>query len=114
MGVADVLFAKLTDKAIVPTWGSDKAAGYDLYSAYDYTIPARGKVLAKTHVQVKVPHVTNGRVTPRSGLAWKNHIDIGTGVVDEDHRGIVGVVMFNHADVGCSLKAGDRIGSARL
>jgi dUTP pyrophosphatase len=32
--------------------GSAVAAGYDLYSAYDYTIPARGKVLAKTDLQV--------------------------------------------------------------
>jgi hypothetical protein len=29
-------------------------------------------------------------VAPRSGLAWKNHIDIGAGVVDEDYRGNVG------------------------
>ena len=24
---------------------------------------------------------------PRSGLAWKNHIDVGAGVIDEDYRG---------------------------
>merc|ERR1719334_1338114 len=68
--------AKLSDAAVIPTKGSASAAGYDLYSAYDYTIPARGKVLAKTDLQVKVPHGTYGRVAPRSGLAWKNHIDI--------------------------------------
>ena len=27
---------------------------------------------------------------PRSGLAWKHHIDIGAGVVDEDYRGNIG------------------------
>jgi len=108
--VADLLkVAKMTDLAIVPTKGSDKAAGYDLYSAYDYTIPARGKVLAKTDIQVKVPHGTYGRIAPRSGLAWKNHIDIGAGVVDEDYRGNVGVVMFNHAEVEFEIKRGDRI-----
>merc|ERR1712098_893770 len=104
-----LLIAKLSDKAIIPTKGSSKAAGYDLYSAYDYTIPPRGKVLAKTWVQVKVPHGTYGRIAPRSGLAWKNHIDIGAGVVDEDYRGNVGVVMFNHADTEFSIKAGDRV-----
>jgi len=101
--------AKLTDKAIIPTRGSDKAAGYDLYSAYDYVIPARGKILAKTDVQIKVPHGTYGRVAPRSGLAWKQHIDIGAGVVDEDYRGNVGVVMFNHSEVEVTIKAGDRV-----
>ena len=44
----------------------------------------------KTDLQIKVPHGTYGRVAPRSGLAWKHHIDIGAGVVDEDYRGNVG------------------------
>ena len=56
----------------------------------DATIPARGKGLVKTDLQIKVPHGTYGRVAPRSGLAWKHHIDIGAGVVDEDYRGNVG------------------------
>lgn len=32
------------------------------------------------------PHCTGcyGRVAPRSGLAWKNHIDVGAGVIDAD------------------------------
>merc|ERR1712010_109063 len=101
--------AKLSDKAIIPTKGSKLAAGYDLYSAYDYVVPAGGKIMAKTDIQVKVPHGTYGRVAPRSGLAWKHHIDIGAGVVDEDYRGNIGVVMFNHASVDFEVKAGDRI-----
>ena len=67
-------------------------------------------------------------MAPRSGLAWKNHIDIGAGVVDEDYRGnvgeaihsdaartgyfyklVLGVVMFNHADTEFVVKKGDRI-----
>jgi len=46
---------------------------------------------------------------PRSGLAVKHHIDIGAGVVDEDYRGNLGVVMLNHASVDFEVKAGDRI-----
>jgi dUTP pyrophosphatase len=26
-------------------------------------------------------------LAPRSGLAWKNFIDTGAGVIDEDYRG---------------------------
>ncbi len=33
---------------------------------------------------------------PRSSLAWKNHIDVGAGVIDSDYRGEVKVVLFNH------------------
>jgi len=101
--------AKLTEHAIIPTRGSAAAAGYDLYSAYDLVIPPKGKALAKTDIQIKVPHGTYGRIAPRSGLSWKNHIDIGAGVVDEDYRGNVGVVMFNHADVEFVVKRGDRV-----
>lgn len=42
-------------------------------------------------------------------MAAKNFIDIGAGVVDEDYRGNIGVVMFNHADTEFQVKKGDRI-----
>jgi dUTP pyrophosphatase len=42
-------------------------------------------------------------------LAAKNFIDVGAGVVDEDYRGPLGVVLFNHADVPFEVKQGDRI-----
>ncbi len=45
-----------------------------------------------------MPPGTYGRVAPRSGLAVKNFVDTGAGVVDEDYRGNVGVVLFNHGD----------------
>ena len=100
---------KLSENATPPTRGSPLAAGYDLYSAEDTSVPARGKTLVKTDLQIRVPRGTYGRVAPRSSLAWKSHIDIGAGVVDEDYRGNVGVVMFNHGDTEFVVKKGDRI-----
>lgn len=47
------------------------------YSAYDYVVPARGKELVKTDLQIELPHGCYGRVAPRSGLAVKNFIDVG-------------------------------------
>jgi deoxycytidine triphosphate deaminase len=72
---------------------------FNLYSAYDVVIPARGKGIAKTDLAIAIPSGTYARVAPRSGLAVKNFIDVGAGVVDEDYRGNVGVVLFNHSDV---------------
>jgi dUTP pyrophosphatase len=52
---------------------------------------------------------TTTRTAPRSGLAWKNHIDVGAGVVDADYRGNVGVVLFNFSDSDFSVSTGDRV-----
>uniref|UniRef100_UPI00398E7125 deoxyuridine 5'-triphosphate nucleotidohydrolase-like isoform X2 n=1 Tax=Pristiophorus japonicus TaxID=55135 RepID=UPI00398E7125 len=88
-------FAKLSDNAYPPTRGSERAAGYDLYSAYDYVVLAQDKVIVKTDIQIAVPSGFYGRVAPRSGLAAKHFIDVGAGVIDEDYRGNVGVILFN-------------------
>ncbi|XP_030581681.1 deoxyuridine 5'-triphosphate nucleotidohydrolase, mitochondrial isoform X2 [Archocentrus centrarchus] len=102
-------FAKLSEHATTPTRGSAKAAGYDLYSAYDYSIGPMDKVVVKTDIQIAVPHGCYGRVAPRSGLAAKHFIDVGAGVVDEDYRGNVGVVMFNFGKESFEVKKGDRV-----
>lgn len=93
--------------------------GYDLSSAYDTIVPKRGKAIVKTDLAVAIPWGTYARIgkqpssssilsmmkrddpvfsiiAPRSGLAVKNFIDVGAGVVDYDYRGNVGVVLFNH------------------
>lgn len=75
-----------------------RAAAAAPRSAYDCVVPAHGKALVKTDLAIKVPSGTYGRVAPRSGLAWKNFIDTGAGVIDEDYRGNVGVILFNHSD----------------
>jgi len=101
--------AKLSDNAIIPTRQSLHAAGFDLYSAYDYILPALSKILVKTDIQICLPIGTYGRIAPRSGLAWKYHIDIGAGVVDNDYRGNVSVLIFNHSVRNYKILAGHRI-----
>jgi dUTP pyrophosphatase len=104
-----LLVKKLTEKATIPTRGSNGSAGYDLSAAYDAVVPAHGKCIALTDLTFVLPEGTYGRIAPRSGLAWKNFIDIGAGVIDEDFRGNVGVILFNHSDVDFHIKAGDRV-----
>lgn len=100
---------KLSEHATLPTRGSPLAAGYDLYSAHDVVIPARGRGIAKTDLAMAVPPGCYGRVAPRSGLAVKHFIDTGAGVVDADYRGNVGVVLFNHAETEFVVRRGDRV-----
>uniref|UniRef100_A0A8D0H5T1 Deoxyuridine 5'-triphosphate nucleotidohydrolase n=1 Tax=Sphenodon punctatus TaxID=8508 RepID=A0A8D0H5T1_SPHPU len=102
-------FAKLSENAVTPSRGSARAAGYDLYSAYNLEIPAMEKAVVKTDLQISLPPGCYGRVAPRSGLAAKHFIDVGAGVIDEDYRGNVGVVLFNFGKEAFIVKKGDRI-----
>ena len=45
-----------------------------------------------------LPDGCYGRIAPRSGLAYKKGIDVGAGVVDQDYRGNVGVILFNFGE----------------
>jgi len=108
--MTDALFVvKLSEHATVPARATPGSAGYDLAAAQDCTVPAHGKALVRTDIAIKLPRGTYGRVAPRSGLALKHHIDVGAGVIDEDYRGNVGVVLFNHSDANFDVKRGDRV-----
>lgn len=48
-----------------------------LCSAYDYVVPARGKQVVLTDIQVELPEGCYGRIAPRSGLAAKSFINVG-------------------------------------
>ncbi|KAL0325734.1 UNVERIFIED_CONTAM: Deoxyuridine 5'-triphosphate nucleotidohydrolase [Sesamum radiatum] len=84
---------KLLEKAILPSRGSPLSAGYDLSSAAETKVPARGKALIPTDLSIAIPEGTYARV----------------GVIDADYRGPVGVILFNHSDVDFEVKSGDRI-----
>ena len=99
----------LDDRAKLPVRASAGAAGYDLASVEDASVPARGRKLIKTGLKIAVPDGTYGRIAPRSSLALKHFVDVGAGVIDADYRGEVGVVLFNHADEDFIVKHGDRV-----
>jgi dUTP pyrophosphatase len=84
---------KLSIHAQTPTRGSPTAAGPDLYSASSTTVPARGKGLIFTDLQIQFSDGCYGRIAPRSGLALNHHIHVGGGVFDRDYQGNVGVLI---------------------
>jgi dUTP pyrophosphatase len=100
---------KLVEKARLPIIGSIHAAGYDLHSIEDTVVPAKGKALVGTGLAFGIPEGNYGRIAPRSGLAAKNFIDVGAGVIDSDYRGEVKVLLFNFSDVEFKVAEGDRI-----
>jgi len=105
----ELLVKRLSSNATLPTRGSEEAAGYDLYSAEDFVMSPRSKALINTDLQIAVPYGCYGRIAPRSGFAWKQHTDIGAGVIDSDYRGNVRILVFNLSENNVTITQGDRI-----
>jgi dUTP pyrophosphatase len=102
-------FVKLSEKATTPTKGSKYSAGYDLYSSENKIIKSNSRDVVSTDLQISLPLGTYGRIAPRSGLAVKHFIHVGAGVIDEDYRGTIMVVLFNHSNVDFAVNIGDRV-----
>jgi len=105
----NIKIKKLSNKATLPTQGSEYAAGYDLYAAEDSIIEKQKRSLVKTNISISIPQGYYGRIAPRSGLAYKNGIDVMAGVIDADYRGDIGVILYNTDERRFVVSEGDRI-----
>ncbi|CAD6192445.1 unnamed protein product [Caenorhabditis auriculariae] len=105
----EIKYVKVDKNAKVPKYGTAEAAGADLSSNEDCVIPAKGKRRVATGIRVEIPKGYYGRIAPRSGLALKNFIDVGAGVLDSDYRGEISVLLYNFDDKDFEIKVGDRI-----
>lgn len=94
---------------VVPKRGTQYAAGLDLFSPIDAVIFPSDRMLIKLNISIELPVGTFGHILPRSGLALKNGIHVGAGVIDSDYRGNVGVLLFNLSDQPFNIFKGDRI-----
>ncbi|PIQ99853.1 MAG: dUTP diphosphatase [Nitrospinae bacterium CG11_big_fil_rev_8_21_14_0_20_45_15] len=99
----------LVEGSFIPGYAHSGDAGADLCSAVSVTIPARGKALVSTGIRIALPSGTVGLIWPRSGLAVRDGIDTGAGVIDSGYRGEVKVLLFNHSDTDFEIGQGDRI-----
>ena len=86
-----------------------EAAGYDLYSARNLLIPARGGQMVSTDLQIEVPKGCYGRIASKSGLTLKYALEVGAGVVDPDYRGIVQVYLYNHGQYDYWVRIGEPV-----
>lgn len=100
---------KMDPTAIAPTKGSENAAGYDLYAFEEFIIPAWGKNTITTKIKVTMPPGVYGRIASRSGLSFKNDLEVGAGVIDPDYQGEIKVILRNHSDLPYTVSRGDRV-----
>lgn len=104
---------KLNENAVLPTYGSDFAAGADLYALCDSEItfaPGETKLIP-TGLAMEIPEGYAGLIYARSGLASKRGLAPANkvGVVDADYRGEVMVALHNHSTVEQKIAPKERI-----
>ena len=111
--MTDVAIKKLKPNAVLPTYGSEFAAGADLYACMDapVTIAPHGTFLVPTGLSLEIPAGWAGMIFARSGLATKRHLAPANkvGVIDSDYRGEVMVSLHNHSDEPQTVEPGERI-----
>lgn len=113
MNTCDVYFKKLDEKAVMPTYGSEYAAGADLYACLDEKVtinPGETKFIG-TKIAVELPKFTVGLIYARSGLACKKGLAPANkvGVIDCDYRGELIVALYNHSDMPVDVEPAERV-----
>lgn len=104
---------KLNDRALLPTRGSEQAAGWDLYSNNEETIHvnAHETVMIGTGLSMAIPDGYFGAVYARSGLASKQGLRPANcvGVIDSDYRGEIIVALHNDTNETKAINPKERI-----
>lgn len=104
-------FVKIRENAHVPTRGSDKAAGYDLYASDGtYIMPGQTKLIP-TGLAIQPPEGYCAKIYARSGLAAKKGLRPANcvGVCDEDYTGEYMVALYNDSNETQYIEDGERI-----
>ena len=104
---------KLNENARIPTYGSEFAAGADLYACLDadVTIAPAETLLIHTGLAMQIPEGLVGLIYARSGLASKKGLAPANkvGVIDSDYRGEIMVALHNHGTIPQTISDGERI-----
>ncbi|MBQ2753030.1 MAG: dUTP diphosphatase [Firmicutes bacterium] len=104
---------KLKPEAILPTYGSEFAAGADLYACIenDILVFPGETVMIGTGLAMEIPEGYAGLIYARSGLASKKGLAPANkvGVVDPDYRGEFMVALHNHSKDTQTVEKGERI-----
>ena len=105
---------KLCENAVLPKYGTEFAAGADLYACMDaeaVTLAPGETKLIRTGIALEIPAGYAGFVFARSGLASKRGLAPANkvGVIDSDYRGELMVALHNHSGIPQSVENGERI-----
>lgn len=108
-----VRIKKLADKAIIPEYKSQEAAGFDLYACLGCAIkaiPPNGELEVPCGIAIELMEPGYElQIRSRSGLRFKHRIEAYLGTIDSDFRGELTVLLRNNGPRDFVIKDGMRI-----
>ena len=107
---------KTDENAKIPTYGSEFAAGADLYAVVHneenkVEILPGETAFIDVGIVMEIPNGYVGLVYARSGLSCKQGLAPANkvGVIDSDYRGNIMVALYNQSNEPRTVSEGDRI-----
>lgn len=102
----------------LPTYGTEKSSGADLYAAIseDITLKPSERILVPTGIACSIPEGHDIEIRPRSGLAIKHGITVlnTPGTIDNDYQGEIKVILINLSNENFTITRGMRIAQMKL
>jgi dUTP pyrophosphatase len=98
----------LSNDSKLPTRGSERAAGYDLYSEVDTVLLPGDIMIVPLGFTAEMPYGYYGQIKDRSGMAFRGIVTFA-GVMDNDYRGEWKVVLHNAGSSQFKIRKGDKI-----
>lgn len=116
MKTVDVKLKKLSEHAVMPTYGYDGDACFDLAAIEDVMIkPGEIKVM-RSGMAFQIPYGYEMQIRPRSGLSFKKGIMIpnSPATIDFQFTGEVKTALINLGKDSVLIKRGDRYAQATI
>ena len=107
MDYVDMLFVKMSSKAVIPTRATEHSVVLDFYNPSDYIMPPGSHLQIPTQIKVKIPLGHYGGLASKSGLSMIHQVHVGAGVIDPDYTGDMKILLINAASCYHYIKRGD-------
>lgn len=119
----EIKIKKLHPDAVLPVKATDGAAAYDLYTILPESFAPGTRKIVRTGLAIELPHGYAADVRPRSGFSAKGieaitlsgkstdryDADVLLGLIDEDYRGEIGIIVKNSGYRSFVIPAGTRL-----
>ena len=112
LNTTEINYKILNENAKCPSYGTEFAAGADLFSAVDeMTVQPGETAFIHTGLAFEIPVGLVGLIYARSGLACKKGLAPANkvGVIDSDYRGEIIVALHNHSVEAVTVSKYERV-----